>query len=125
MDATAEDLFMAARTREITKDQLAMLFRQAFESHTKKLALIADFGRQTPAIDPAVEADDEQAMGWAYRLLAKKGLGARLGDDDVRAMKDAGLTDPAIGGVETTLAAMQRTGQARPSLVSGVLRPQP
>lgn len=115
MDAAAEDFLMSVDPSAITKEQLTELFRKAFESHSRKLALLADFGRQDPAIDPTLEAEDEQAMGWAYRILAKKGVGARIGEGENALMRSAGLTEHAIGSVATTLAEMQQDGRARPS----------
>ncbi len=115
MDAAAEDLFMSVDPHVITKEQLTALFRKAFESHARKLALLADFGRQDPAIDPGLEAADEQAMGWAYRILARKGLGARIGADETALMRSAGLTEHALESVATALAGLQRDGRARPA----------
>lgn len=115
MDAAAEDFFMSADSHTITKEQLIELFRKAFEGHSRKLALMANFGRQDPTIDPATEAEDEQAMGWAYRILARQGQGARIGADEAAYMRGTGLTEQAITAVTRILADMRRDGRSRPS----------
>ena len=115
LDATAAHVFMSADPRFITKEQLTELFRRAFEQHRNKLALMADFTRQEAGFDPALEAADDQGMGWAYRAIAKNGVAARVGEGDRLAMTEAGIDAHGIVSIERTVAAMQHTGVARPS----------
>jgi hypothetical protein len=115
LDATAAHVFMSADSRLITKGQLTELFRQAFEQHRDKLALMADFNRQEAGFDPAVEAADEQAMGWAYRMIARNGVATEIQEADRHAMTAAGVDAHGIASIARTLAAMQHTGMAKPS----------
>jgi len=123
MDAAAEDLFMSLDPRAITREQLTELFRKVFETHSRKLALLADFGRQDPTIDPVLESADELAMGWAYRILARKGQGARIGPDETALMRNAGMTEPAIESVALALTSLQRDGPASSKVRSGAALP--
>ncbi|MFC1455609.1 hypothetical protein ACETIH_02465 [Microvirga arabica] len=62
MNDAAEGLFTSLDPRAITREQVTELFREAFESHSSKLALLANFGRQHPTIDPVLESAEERPL---------------------------------------------------------------
>ncbi len=100
---------------DVTLEQLSDLFLAVLAEHRRTLAILAAFSHAEPNFDPVVDARDETAMGWSYRLLSKKGVAARFEEADRKSFVLADLDAPTIAAVERGLARMQATGEAQPS----------
>ncbi|KKN68972.1 hypothetical protein LCGC14_0445390 [marine sediment metagenome] len=114
LNARAADVLMNDTPR-IGRDQLETIFRRTFEAHRRKLALLADLARVEQGFDPEADTADETAMGWAYRLFARKGLNATLDETDRHSFRQAGIDPEAMTLLEATVERMKSNGEATPS----------
>ncbi len=114
LNAKAADLLMT-QLPSMTREQLETIFRSTFEQHSRKLAVLADLSRTEERFSPIADSAEEEAMGRAYCLFAKKGPSATINDQDRRRYREKGLSDDAIRHVEVAVDRMRSSGDAQPS----------
>ncbi|WP_029030523.1 DUF6538 domain-containing protein [Salinarimonas rosea] len=117
LDAEAQIVFRQADPAVVTREQLAGVFARALEAHRRKLETLCALERQDGTLSERVR-EEEEALGIAYRAMARLGPNARLGPDarltpDLRAQLAAeGHAPAAIKAGAAALAALQEAGLA-------------
>ena len=113
----SEQLLPLLRGKMISAEVAAKILKKVALAHSAKLDAVA-------ANEIAYGADVESsrradiATGWAYRLLAAHGKNARIGEQEVRDMRAAGLDDDPILQTQAAIASL-RAGGAFPPMASG------
>jgi hypothetical protein len=115
----SERLLPLLRDKMISAEDAKKILVKVALSHSAKLDAVA-------ANEIAYGADVESsrradiATGWAYRLLAAHGKNARIGEQEVRDMRAAGLDDGIIVQTQQTITSL-RAGGAFPPVEEKIL----
>lgn len=115
----SERLLPLLRDKMISAEDAKKILVKVALAHSAKLDAVA-------ANEIAYGADVESsrradiATGWAYRLLAAHGKNARIGEQEVRDMRAAGLDDGIIVQTQQTITSL-RAGGAFPPVEEKIL----
>lgn len=110
----SEQLLPLLRGKMISAEVAAKILKKVALAHSAKLDAVA-------ANEIAYGADVESsrradiATGWAYRLLAAHGKNARIGEQEVRDMRAAGLDDDTILQTRAAIASLRAGGAFPPA----------
>jgi hypothetical protein len=107
LDATAMEIFTSRLTEQMTRDQLAELFKATHLQHKAKLELAADIERMDSVFNRSEHLAMELARGEAYALLSRQGANAFLGPDDEKRLRDKGFDTKGIGRIIEQLEALR------------------
>ena len=110
----SENLVPLLRDKMISADDAKKILVKVALKHSAKLDAVA-------ANEIAYGADVESsrradvATGWAYRLLAAQGRNARIGEQEVREMRSAGIDDDTIRQAQQTIVTLRAGGAFPPA----------
>jgi hypothetical protein len=106
LDARLEEILLRPDARYLSPAQLDALLKVVVDRHAARLRAGAQamrFDRLHPPYDPAAEARQDLAFGWAYRLASERGPRVALTDGDTTRMRAEGLSDEDIHEVQSQL----------------------
>lgn len=110
----SERLLPLLRDKMISAEDAKKILVKVALKHSAKLDAVA-------ANEIAYGADIESsrradiATGWAYRLLAAHGKNARIGEQEVRDMRAAGVDDEIIRQAQQTIVSLRAAGAFPPA----------
>ena len=110
----SEKLVPLLRDKMISAEDSKKILVKVALAHSAKLDAVA-------ANEIAYGADVESsrradvATGWAYRLLAAHGRNARIGEQEVREMRSAGIDDNTIRQAQKTIVTLRAGGAYPPA----------
>jgi integrase len=110
----SERLLPLLRDKMISAEDAKKILVKVALAHSAKLDAVA-------ANEIAYGADIESsrradiATGWAYRLLAAHGKNARIGEQEVRDMRAAGIDDEIIRQAQQTIVSLRAAGAFPPA----------
>ncbi|WP_291547327.1 DUF6538 domain-containing protein [Bosea sp. (in: a-proteobacteria)] len=99
LDAAAEKMMASPPAQWITKDQLKDFFRRSFAIH-EEIIRRADSMPGSGPVDIDLDRRAAQYNGWAFRIIAERGLPACVDDADRERMRDDGCSEAVIATVE-------------------------
>lgn len=102
-------LLPSLRHKMISPEDAKKILIQAAKQHSFHLDAVMAAGSGA-GVDAASKRSTEIRTGWAFRLFAAQGISARVGPDEEREMRAAGLDDVMIQGVRETMAFLSTNG---------------
>ncbi|CUX29335.1 MULTISPECIES: site-specific integrase [Rhizobium/Agrobacterium group] len=102
-------LLPSLRHNMISPEDAKKILIQAAKQHSFHLDAMMAIGSGA-GVDAANKRQTEIRTGWAFRLFAAQGINARVGPDEEREMRAAGLDDEMVQGVCETIAFLSTNG---------------
>jgi hypothetical protein len=115
LNAYAEEIFLNSSPL-ISGEQLKQLFAAKLSEHRDKLRMARLSAERNPSFNSDHSAHEDLAFGQAFRIIAQRGLGARLMPPDRERLAEQGLGTAQIEDVEQALHEIKRDSFDKPTL---------